>query len=66
MKEKIKDFWSKVEDWYWEVCDSFAFLAAVWAATVGVSVLIGKWMYKAFYLRPMQRELDQRFGSNSK
>lgn len=56
---KIKELWQKVEDWYYDVCDTFGFLVSVYAVTVTVTVILSKWMYNAFYVKPIKKLLDK-------
>lgn len=53
----MKKIWKAIKDWYYDVYDSFAFLASVWAASVAVGLLISKWLYKAWFVNPIVKAL---------
>ena len=53
----MKKIWETIKDWYYDVCDSFAFLASVWAASVAVGLLICKWVYKVMIVNPIVKAL---------
>ena len=53
----MKKIWEAIKDWYYDVCDSFAFLAAVYAAATAVGMLVCKGLYKAWIVNPIVKAL---------